>query len=52
MKHPERVEDYLGHIAEAIERATRRSSHTVDSTLVFPAKAGTHCYLGYRPSPV
>jgi uncharacterized protein with HEPN domain len=22
MKHPERVEDYLGHIAEAIERAT------------------------------
>jgi uncharacterized protein with HEPN domain len=23
MKHPERVEDYLGHIAEAIQRATR-----------------------------
>jgi hypothetical protein len=23
MKHPERVEDYLEHIAEAIERATR-----------------------------
>jgi uncharacterized protein with HEPN domain len=22
MKHPERVEDYLEHIAEAIERAT------------------------------
>lgn len=22
MRHPERVEDYLGHIAEAIERAT------------------------------
>jgi hypothetical protein len=22
MKHPERVEDYLGHIAQAIERAT------------------------------
>jgi uncharacterized protein with HEPN domain len=22
MKHPERVEDYLRHIAEAIERAT------------------------------
>lgn len=22
MKHPERVEDYLGHIVEAIERAT------------------------------
>jgi uncharacterized protein with HEPN domain len=22
MKHPERVEDYLGHIAEAIDRAT------------------------------
>jgi uncharacterized protein with HEPN domain len=22
MKHPERIEDYLGHIAEAIERAT------------------------------
>ena len=22
MKHPDRVEDYLGHIAEAIERAT------------------------------
>ena len=22
MKHPQRVEDYLGHIAEAIERAT------------------------------
>jgi hypothetical protein len=22
MKHPERVEDYLGRIAEAIERAT------------------------------
>ena len=23
MKHPERVEDYLGHIVQAIERATR-----------------------------
>jgi uncharacterized protein with HEPN domain len=23
MKHPERIEDYLEHIAEAIERATR-----------------------------
>jgi uncharacterized protein with HEPN domain len=22
VKHPERIEDYLGHIAEAIERAT------------------------------
>ncbi len=22
MRHPERIEDYLGHIAEAIERAT------------------------------
>lgn len=22
MKHPERVEDYLGHIAEAIARST------------------------------
>jgi len=22
MKHPERIEDYLEHIAEAIERAT------------------------------
>ena len=22
MRHPERVEDYLGHIAQAIERAT------------------------------
>jgi uncharacterized protein with HEPN domain len=23
MRHPERVEDYLGHIAQAIERASR-----------------------------
>ena len=26
MKHPERVEDYLGHIAEAIERGNQPSS--------------------------
>jgi uncharacterized protein with HEPN domain len=27
MRHPERVEDYLEHIAEAIERATRYLQH-------------------------
>ncbi len=27
MKHPERVEDYLEHIAQAIERATEYIEH-------------------------
>jgi uncharacterized protein with HEPN domain len=31
MKHPERVEDYLEHIAEAIERATGESVNKINS---------------------
>ena len=34
MKHPERVEDYLGHIAEAIARATAYL-HTVSNVEAF-----------------
>ena len=30
MKHPERIEDYLEHIAEAIARATDYLQHTGD----------------------
>jgi uncharacterized protein with HEPN domain len=30
VKHPERVEDYLEHIAEAITRATDYLRHTAD----------------------
>ena len=30
MKHPERVEDYLGHIAEAIDRATSHAAQSQD----------------------
>jgi hypothetical protein len=30
MKHPERIEDYLMHIAEAIERATSYLQPLID----------------------
>ena len=43
MKHPERVEDYLEHIAEAIERATGYLQPVPDLAAFQEEPAGSGC---------
>jgi uncharacterized protein with HEPN domain len=43
MKHPERVEDYLEHIAEAIERATGYLQPVPDLAAFKKEPAGSRC---------
>ncbi len=61
MKHPERVEDYLEHIAEAIERATaylqsvpdlaafKKNLQAQDAVVRKQPGCVNHCGMRYHP---